>query len=303
MKHVLLAAVLVLAGAASYAQLEGTFAGVTDVGTAGGSIEAEVVKNSTHDPWHAYEDVDGDGLFTEGTDVKLDDAEILDGTYTVSKAQHGLVIPKSVGPVDVDGPIRFEAGQQGHLTVEVRLTASAGISLVAGHEAQLDGLVADAGGAITIEVGSVAHLENAYLRTDEGEVSILADDGIDGYETRIEAEQDITLDAKRGAIGLVGASIHTGGALVVDDQQGLVNADRSNLAAEERLTITSGNDVRVKQATLSTPEDIVLTAGKHKDTIFVQDARFQDANDVAKAAPDRVEIVGTPAEGRITHEG
>lgn len=299
MMRVLVAALLVVGGAVSYAQLDGTFASMVDVGSGTGTIEAEVVDNSTHDPWYAYEDVNDDDLYTEGVDVLIPDEEILDGDYTVSRPQHGLVIPKSVGPIKVDGPIRFHAGNQAHLTLEVRLAATGSIELVAGTDADLEGLVAEAPAGISVDAGGTARLAGAYLRADAGSVAIDAQQRVDGLGMQVEAGTGITITSKKGTLGIVDTSLRSDGGLAISSQRGTINADRSTLEGTGALDLSAGGDVRVKAASLETPDEITLTAGNPNEAIFVQDARFADADDTAKAGPKNVEIVGTPAEGAI----
>lgn len=302
MKRLLAVLVLLSSGIAAL-QVDGTFAGLTDPGTGTASFEAEDPGRRTHDPWHAYEDVDDDGFFTEGVDVAIEDAAILDGSYTVQKPQHGLVIPKSVGPVDVDGDIAFEAGNKGNLTVEVRLTASQAIELSAGQDLQLDGLVAQAGDRVGIEAGGQAVLSDAYLTSETGDVTVSAKDRFDGLGLQAEANGSIELENRKDTLGLADASLHAGDAVSVTSKQGTVNADRSSLRAAGPLDVDAGSDVRVKQATLESGDEIVLLAGTPNDAVFVQDARVRDANDTAKAGPGSVEIVGEPAEGAVDHEG
>lgn len=301
MKRVLLAAVLVLAGAASYAQLEATFAGLTDAGETGAYFKANVTQAGTADPGHAYEDVNNDGRFTNGTDIAVEDHEILDGRYQVSDPDHGLVVPRSVGPIEpAAGAIDLQAGTGGHLVLEVKLEATQGIRLTAGTQAELGGLVAEAGGTLEIEAGGDLDVAGAALEAG-GAITLEAGQALRAREAQIEAEDDVQLTADQGAVLVNAASLETEGALTVE-AGGAARADDARLGVGGLLRISAGSDVYVKRATLETPGEIELTAGSSDAAIFVEGSRLLDADETAQAGPSGVDVVGTPAEGEVATE-
>lgn len=303
MMRLLMALALLVAGVGAFLQTQGTFANLQDVEPAGATFEAEVVQEGAHDPWFAYEDVDNDNGYTEGVDVAIPDEDILDGHHVVSDARHGLVIPKSVGPIQpANGSIHLEAGSRGHLVVEVRLASPGDLTLIAGGAATLTDVVAEAQGTITLDSGDRLEVAGAYLRSTTGAVDIAAQGTVAGLDLDVEAAQHLTIESTRGAVQVVSSSLTAGTdlALSAGDE---IAADRSSLQATGPLTLDARGDVRVKQATLATQGDIQLDGGTPRDTLFVEGARFRDPNDTAQAGPRGIEIVGTPAEGEITYQG
>ncbi len=303
MMRVLMALALLVAGVGAFLQTQGTFANMQDIEPSGATFEAEVVEDGSHDPWFAYEDVNNDNRYTEDLDIAIPDQDILDGHHVVSDPRHGLVIPKSVGTVQPDaGPIHLEAGARGHLVVEVRLASPSGITLIAGQQATLSDLVAEAQGTITIDAGDDLDVAGAYLRSSTGSVDLFAKKTLRGLDLTAEATTSLSLGTKQGAIQVHASSLTAGTTLDLD-AGGEITAEQASLQAGGPLTLDARGDVRVKQATLETPDDIEILGGNVKDTLFVEGARFRDANDTAKAGPNGIEIVGTPAEGEITYQG
>ncbi len=303
MMRLVMAVALLVAGVGAFLQAQGTFANLQDVEPAGASFEAEVVQDGSHDPWFAYEDANNDNRYTEGVDVAIPDQEILDGHYVVSDPRHGLVVPKSVGPIEpTDASIHLEAGSRGHLVVEVRLTSPAELSLISGQRAMLSDLVAEAQGTLTVESGDELDVTGAYLRSTADSVDLDAQTTVRGHSLEIEAAGALTIDARRGAIQVVASTLRAGTdlGLTAGDE---IAVDQASLRATGSLHLAARGDVRVKQATLETQGAIELDGGKPNDTLFVEGARFRDANDTAKAGPQGIEIVGTPADGQITYEG
>ncbi len=280
MIRTLIAMGLLIAAGVAYATLDGTFANMSDQEDAGGSFHADFEQQGPHDPGHAYEDVDNDARFTEGKDVKIANPDIRDGLHTVTDPSHGLVIPRSVGTIQPQGPIQLTAGDQGHLIVEVKLEAQGDIQLTAGTEAELTALVAETPGTLDIAAGTTLALRDATL----------------------EAEEAITLETTQGAIH-AGASTMESNRTIALNAGGMANVDDARLETPGDIRITAGQDIKVKRATLETEASIVLTAGSTSDTIFVEGARLLDDNETAQAAPAGVEIVGTPAEGAIDDTG
>lgn len=279
MNRILLALLFGLAGIVAGMQLEGTLAGLQDVEHAGGHFKAEIEQQGVHDPGHAYEDVDDDGRFANGTDVPIEDRELLDGRYRVQEPEHGLVVPQSVGTIEAPAGIELAAGDRGHLTVEIKLETEGRIDLKAGHAGKLDGLVAEAGGSIAIDAGRL-RLTDAIL----------------------EAGGAIDLAASAGPLHATGATLETEEAVHLDSG-GAIRIDDARVETPGPIELTAGAEVYVKRATLETEDEILLEAGSVEDAIYVEGARFLDANDTAKAAPDGVEIVGEPEEGSISYEG
>lgn len=303
-RHVLLALLVLLAGGAAFVKTQGTFAQLSDTEVAGVDIEAEVVQEGQHDPWHAYEDVNNDNAFTSTIDIAIQDADILDGTYTVSSPGHGLVVPKSVGPIEpASGDIVLEAGNNGHLVIEVRLSSPGDIQLVAGTDLMADDLVAQTQGAIAAEAGAgELHLAGAYLQAGAGTVHLGAKTAVRATGLQVEAGFDLTIEANNGPVQVASSTLEAQGQLTLQ-AGGEITAERGRLVAQGLIYIDAKGDIRVKQASLETPGEIEFKAGNPNDTLFVQDARFDDANDTAKAGPGNVEIVGTPAFGSVDKQG
>lgn len=301
-RHLLLAVALLGAGALVL-RGEGTLAGFTDPQAAGVNITAEVVQDGSHDPWFAYEDTNNDNRYTEGVDIAIPDEEILDGSYEVTNNRHGLVVPKSVGPIETTtGAIHLEAGQQGHLVVEVRLSAATELSLVAGSDAILSDLIAEAPNGISVQAGGTLDVQGAYLRAPAGPVTLAGDQALKGLRLTLEAAMGLELGSKQGPVQVARGSLATQGPLTVE-AGGSITAEHASLVAGGDILLDARGDIYVKASTLETPGDLELTAGNPKDTLFVEGARFRDANGVAKAGPKNVAIVGTPAEGTIDEQG
>lgn len=280
MIRTLIAVGLLIAAGVAYATLDGTFANMSDQGDAGGSFHADFEEQGPHDPGHAYEDVDNDARFTEGKDLKIPNPDIRDGTYAVTDPSHGLVIPRSLGTIQPQDRIHFEAGNQGHLIVEVKLEAQGDIQLTAGTDAELPALVAETPGSLQIAAGGTLMLREATL----------------------EADAAITLQTTDGDVHAGASTLETNGSLTLS-AGGTANVDDARLETPGDIRITAGQDIKVKRATLETEASIVLTAGSTSPTIFVEGSRLLDDNETAQAAPASVEIVGTPAEGTIDYTG
>lgn len=280
MMRMLLALALLVAGVGGFLQSQGTFAIVQDHEAAGGNFQAWIEGNGTADPGHAYEDTDNDGLFTEGRDIAIPDEEIHDGHHVVSDPAHGLVVPRSVGTLETDGPIHLEAGDEGHLIVQVKLETPEGIELWAGTRAQLGSLVAEAGGPVDIRALERVDLHGASL----------------------EAAGPLTITSDHGLVTLASATVEIDASISIT-AGGNLNVEDARIEAPEDVDLAAGGDVYVKRTTVETEGALSVTAGDPEATIFVEGARFLDDNDTAQAGPEGVEIVGTPAEGQITYQG
>lgn len=280
MMRVLMAGALLVAGVGAFLQTQGTFANLQDTEAAAGSFEAWIEDNGTADPGHAYEDTNNDGLFTEGVDLAIADPDIRDGHHVASDPGHGLVVPRSVGTLEPQGPIHLAAGDQGHLIVQVKLETPDAIELRAGTQAKLQGLVAEAIGAMAIHGGTGVLLHGSTLA----------------------AGDRLTVTSDQGLVSLNAANAEADGPVQVTAGGDLTTED-ARIEAIGAIDLTAGGDAYVKRATLETDGDLAITAGSVQATIFVEGARFMDANDTAQAAPAGVEIVGTPAEGEITYQG
>lgn len=300
MKRVLVSLMLLTGGAVGALQIEGTFAGFQDDGTAEAYFQADIDERGEADPGHPYEDVDNDGLFTNGTDVALERSDVADGRYHVSHPSHGLVIPKSTGSIEAaEGAIDLRAGDDGHLIVDVKLEADGPVALEAGTDARLDDLVAEAGSRLTVDAGGQIDLEGASL---EAQTLRLAGGSIRLLDATLGAAQGIELTAREGPALVASATVEAGRDVRVE-ADATVNLDGSRIEAVGRVDVQAGADVRVKSISLESGEEAVLTAGSPADAVYVEGARLHDANDTVQAAPAGVDIVGEPAEGSIDYQG
>lgn len=182
-----------------------------------------VLPGAVFDPGFAYEDVNGDCLYSAGLDIPIPTADITDGNYEVDPADaHGLVIPPSVGTVDVGGTIRY-ASNGGCLYV--------GTELVTNNE-DINWLDSDGGDVFLIDATFTAGKQ----------IEIYSDGG------------DVTID------NLVAHSINE--HFLVDAGSGDIDADNLDVTAHKMLTFTSTGAVNLDGSVLeSENEDIVITAG------------------------------------------
>jgi len=298
MKRLLLAVALLAAGAGTYAQFQGTLAGLGDQGDTAAHFTANTTKPGQVDPGHAYEDINDDGRFTNDTDEPIPNRELADGTYTVDAPDHGLVVPNSVGSIEPPaGEIHLESGENARLTIDVKLEAPDGVRLSAGTGLTFADAKAETEGAIALDAGVAIDLESTTLESD-ATIQITAEERVYARSATFEGPGNVTLESSTGDVLANAATIETGSGIAID-AGGHARADGALLAAENDVALTAGGDVYVQRATLETSQQASLEAGASEATIYVQDARFRDADDTAKAGPGGVEIVGEPAEGSI----
>lgn len=160
-------------------------------------------------------------------------------------------------------------------------------TVLAGRHLRADGLAA-ASGLSDVGLGTaVAGSGNASLR-----------------DALVTAQRDIDVDVG-GHLDAVGIRASngtghvrlnaTGGWLDVSD--GLVGGgDEVELLAEGNVTVA-------RASVFSASSTILLDARDASRTIDVTDASFKDDNDVAQAAPDGVNVVGTPSSGSVDYVG
>lgn len=232
----------------------------------------------TADPGHAFEDVDNDGLFSEGIDIQIDDADIADGSYHVTDAW-GLVLPASVAPIDADA-IHLSAGEDGHVLIATALSATKGILVEAG-----DGISA----------------EDATFSAQDEDIVLAAGDGdleLDG--TTFETDDEHIELSSDGDLSAHGATLTTEHERVVIDVAGSVDLSDAKIAADERISITAGDDVSIEGAILTAGEavEIQTIAGA---TVSVEDATIEDGDDTATVSPSQATIEGQPTSGTVAH--
>lgn len=238
------------------------------------------------DPGFPFADVNGDAVYTGGTDTAIPTAEVSDGQYTCSGGS-GLVVPPSIGALSA-ASISFNCN--GKMTFGVSLTATAGaLSLATGSDLSLaTGATLSATGTLTLSPEGALFANGTTLRASALNVG----DPSSGHSGTDQWLAGATLDSTQGtgsiavqslgSIDLTGARVTTKGALdvggygqarpavslrlsgavldttlgtagiTIDDLSGSVLGDGSatRLASKGAIDVAAAQDVSFAQATL-----------------------------------------------------
>lgn len=180
------------------------------------------------DPGQPFIDLNGDGLYTEGVDTEMTQAQVTQvqgGSFDAGSGS--LVLPDSVGDIAAD-TINFQAGGDIVVAVELSattnpLTINAGgdivfdsaelqtlnnnndMTLTAGGSITGTGLVMSVDGALTITAGGAVDLSGATLVVDFGSRDMsITGTSIDLDGASLQSIDQITITATAGAISANG---------------------------------------------------------------------------------------------------
>lgn len=262
---------------------------VTVEADTGGQVDEEDESNnkgsldivvSTHDPGHAYEDVDNNELFTPGLDLPIPDDVIHAGIYHVTE-EWSLVIPPSVGPISADR-INFTSGAIGHVVVQVDLTST------------VERIGLDAGSYIKARNLTVAApYERLVLDADQGPIRL---NGAELYST----DERVILRT-HGALYGAGSTFDSDAERLILDADGPVDLPDATIEMAEVIDITSTSNVTLDRASLTVSETITVSTVDGA-TVSVDGTSISDEDDTLVVDPDGATISGTPASGSASHE-
>lgn len=341
MKRALLAAALLLGAGLAYAHMDGTLAGFNDTGTGTAHFTAETgtpdpghayedvhntggFVNGTDKKIETQQLADGytvtnpaHGLVIPESVGPLDAAPDL--TLTAGQDSGHLLIHV---PLDAERDLILQAGGPIHAENNTH-TANRDVTITTNDTLTLDDAHIDAGRDVNLQAGGALNLNDATL-TAQRTLAITTGDranlqhadltahremtlttgSTSAYQASLTSERDMTLTATNGPAALGHATLTAGHEMNIESQ-GDARVTDATLTTVQPIHIRSDADVLVTRATLDTlgtNHEISLTAGSVDDAIFVQDARFQNQDETATAAPYGVEIVGDPARGSVEYE-
>lgn len=265
------------------------------------------------DPGQAFEDENSDGLYDPSTDLLIDDSEITDGVYDMQNKEWGLVIPDSVGPIDVTDKAVFTA--KGAMQVDVDITVEDNhIEIKSGEDDVIiqPGVTLHAGKYVNLfgPKGTVT-LSGTTITSDAGNVHIDASGPITagGAGTTIDSGAYIDWSTGNGPIDVTGATLTAGANhldLVIEDG-GAILANGSTLDSHKSMLLsTNAGDIWTEGASMtSTQETITLDVGEATRAVHVADAVISEPgdNDTANLDPDGASIDGTPSSGSVDASG
>lgn len=190
------------------------------------------------DPGFAYEDADGDCLYTAGVDTPVDDADIQDGQHTAAPG-NGLVIPPSVGPVSVPGEVIY---------------ASSGSCMVVATPVDSinEKILLDSGGGdLFIQDASVDAAKEIDVRTGGGDVSVTA--------SQLTSDNEhLVIDTDGGAFDADGIQITTQKSIDIRTDGGVFSLESGQFTSDnEHLFITTvGGDIQAAGVTVTVEKTI-----------------------------------------------
>ena len=229
---------------------DGTFASGTDsvtiVGPPGGG-------GGPGGPGQAFEDVNQNGQFDQGTDSLIPSSEFDDGEYDAG--DNGLVIPSGVGSLSAR---EWELEGEG-VTVGVDLTATGGEVKIDGGDGEVDvsGVSVSATTKIELEAEDGVDLADADLSANR-ELKIESDGAVTGSNAALDANEKIEIKGEDG-VDLTGAVVTANREvkLEADDTVTLTNAE---VEAAEKIEVKGKSNVAASGATLTAGREIKLEA-------------------------------------------
>ncbi|HLE47360.1 MAG TPA: type IV pilin N-terminal domain-containing protein [Candidatus Thermoplasmatota archaeon] len=240
------------------------------------------------DPGAPFEDANNDVLYNPyvAGDQLLAAADVTDGVHTTA-VNKGLVIPASVGTITKsNADLTFVASRKLDVAVGLTTTSTRNIVLTAGTDLNLTGTV---------------QLRSAH------EIRLTAASKIDVSGDSLDTNnQDIILTTTSGPILAVGTNFYIVGlGSIPDDLRvtanlGLVDVQGSVAAVDDDILFTVNGPLYVKNVNFDAGGIINLDVTVLTNTVYVQNAYFEDGNNCADVDPTTAPIVGTtnPA-GRV----
>ncbi len=226
------------------------------------SINVEI---GAEDPGFPYEDTNGDGVYTEGEDTPINNAEVADGIYDAGP--ENLVIPASMGPITA-ATISYSGA---NLDINTDLTASTGVVSLntPGNIIFTGGTGSDANGKdINFNAGGIVNIAGASI-TSEGDIFITGSslELANGTLTTVSNSRDIVLTANAGDIDLDDGTVSAMGAFDAT-ATGSITAKRSDLdmvSGNADMTWLAGAAIHLNDAALDSIAHVTLNAGTTMD--------------------------------------
>ncbi|MDX1612459.1 MAG: CARDB domain-containing protein, partial [Candidatus Thermoplasmatota archaeon] len=245
------------------------------------------------DPGYAYEDVNNDALFTQGLDIPIDTAEVLDGAYEVENEAHGLVITPSVGAINA-ATISFASGDQGHLIALVDVTATTG--------------------QLHYEAGTYLNATNVTLQASNDRINVTSLGGQVNVTNATLTANGVLHIRSQGDILVEQASL-SGQSEVGDNGggNGQGNGNKVTICHYPPGNPENHQTTVISQAAVSTHEGhhrdyveecvdengIFLHTGQEGHAVLVDGVSVDDPDDTAWVWPGDATIVGLPASGSV----
>ncbi len=274
-----------------------------------GRYEPVNATGGVFDPGFAYEDVGNDALYVEGTDASIANADVHDGTYTVSNASRGLVIPPSVGDIQRSGgPVEFIAG--GNVRIDVDLTSGDRRVLLrsSGGNVSAFGVTVSSARELLVQAPS-GHVDvhSSTIASTEEHVRVDAGTGIDadGSTFTLTTGKHIELVTAAGDLRAKGATLQASNEHVVLQVNGTGNvlANASTLQAEKRLELTTGDgDLWIRNGTVTSEDEFIrFDVGASTNTAHVEGLDISEPNDdgAVSLCPSGANVDGTPDTGSV----
>lgn len=182
------------------------------------------------DPGFPYEDTNGDGAYTEGTDQEIATSEFDDGIYDAGS--NGLVIPASFGPLTAN-EIDLKANGPARIDVDVTATSS----------------------DITIDVGGPLEMDGSTFTTQTNDRDItIQHGGLSAAGSTFDSRGHLTLDGD--ATELTGASLTTlNNNKDIDITSTTLTAPGVDIESRGHVTVAATGAVDLDGATIETLVD------------------------------------------------
>lgn len=260
------------------------------------------------DPGFAYEDPNNDFLFTLGIDIPIPNATIRSGTYAAAP-NNGLVIPPSVGAISVGDKIDYRATGRGFVTIAVDLRSGSTAMLRAGQDVRiLNTSVRSTDETVDVTGGRGIYANGATILAKKT-VNLFAPNDLQLNATRLTSTEE-TINARAtlgGAVYAIDATATARKTIAMGGEgaatHGPILAQRAHLTSTLEtinfIASGSGSDVHLEGASIVAANAINIEGS----SIYVDGATIDDANNVGRAAPSGVTVVGTPAFGRVSASG
>lgn len=181
---------------------------------------------------YAYEDTDGDHVFTPGVDVLLDSGELDDGEHD---SPSGLVLPEAMGDWSRAG--KMELSADGDIVIDVALTSTGDKIEVTSR----NGTVALTGDTVwasdKVEVTADQDvLVQADITSDAHMIEIKTEGALDAPSTVMVAQDKIEMEAG-GVLSVEAADLTSHANKVELKAGGALTADHATISAASQVTL------------------------------------------------------------------
>ncbi|MDX1744679.1 MAG: hemagglutinin repeat-containing protein [Halobacteriales archaeon] len=249
---------------------------ITNAGFQTGSTQGEVVATTTNGafasgtdsvtivgppgggggsggPGQAFEDVNQNGQFDQGTDVLIPTSDLTDGKYDAK--DNALVIPSGVGSLTAQ---KFDFKAEG-VTIGVDLTATGGDIKIDSKDGDIDtsGVSLSATTKVELKTKESVDISDASISANR-EVKVDADEAITATNAVLEANEKIELKSKDD-VDLTGADVSANREVKVD-ADGLVTISGAQVDANEKVEVKTKSAVSGAGATLSAGREVKIDA-------------------------------------------